>query len=73
MHNGIYRTLEEVVWHYDVGGEVGDFGTKAPELKPLLLTARDRLDLVSFLRTLSGKADCPGLHVPYTGTEPECL
>jgi cytochrome c peroxidase len=72
MHNGIYRTLEEVVWHYDVGGEGGDFGTKAPELKPLFLTARDRLDLVAFLRTLSGKPDCPELHLPYAGKDPQC-
>jgi cytochrome c peroxidase len=73
MHNGIYRTLEEVVWHYDVGGEFGESGPKAPELKPLFLSARDRLDLVAFLRTLTGKPDCPELHLPYRGTEPSCL
>jgi cytochrome c peroxidase len=55
MHNGIYRTLEEVVWHYDQGGETGEGGPKAPELKPLLLTARERSDLVAFLKTLTGR------------------
>jgi cytochrome c peroxidase len=76
MHNGIYKTLEEVVWHYDQGGESGENGTKAPELKPLFLSARDRLDLVAFLRTLTGIADCPELHRQYhpvNNPEPGCL
>ena len=54
MHNGFYRTLEDVIWHYDEGGSVAASGTKAPELKPLYLTPRDRADLVEFLRTLTG-------------------
>ena len=54
MHNGFYRTLEDVIWHYDEGGSVAASGTKAPELKPLYLSPRDRADLVEFLKTLTG-------------------
>jgi cytochrome c peroxidase len=74
MHNGIYRTLEEVVWHYDQGGEVGEGGPKAPEVKPLLLSARERSDLVAFLKTLTGRPASVDLHrspaVPMPG-QPE--
>lgn len=62
MHNGVYRTLEEVIWHYDQGGESGEGGPKAPELKPLFLTARERSDLAAFLRTLTGQPDKPNFH-----------
>ena len=65
MHTGVYRTLEEVVWHYDQGGEIGEGGLKAPELKPLFLSARERSDLVAFLKTLTGRPD-PGSERLYT-------
>jgi cytochrome c peroxidase len=54
MHNGFYKTLEDVIWHYDEGGSTAASGTKAPELRPLYLSERDRADLVEFLRTLTG-------------------
>ena len=53
MHNGAYRTLEEVVDHYDRGGDVKD--NLSPEMKPLELTEREKADLVAFLKTLTGK------------------
>jgi cytochrome c peroxidase len=53
MHDGSFKTLEEVVEHYDKGG------IKNPNLdqrlKPLNLTAQDKKDLVAFLKALSGE------------------
>jgi cytochrome c peroxidase len=54
MHNGFYKTLEDVIAHYDEGGSIAASGTKAVELRPLYLTPRDRTDLVEFLKTLTG-------------------
>lgn len=53
MHNGIYKTLEEVVEHYDRGGDVKD--NLSPEIKPLELTAQEKADLVAFMKALTGK------------------
>jgi cytochrome c peroxidase len=53
MHNGAYRTLEEVVDHYDRGGD--DKGNLDPNIKPLGLTDQEKRSLVQFLKTLSGK------------------
>jgi len=53
MHNGAYRTLEQVIDHYDRGGDNQD--NLDPNIKPLDLTAREKQDLVEFLKTLSGK------------------
>ncbi len=53
MHDGRYRTLEEVVEHYDRGG------IPNPQLdrriKPLHFTPREKADLVAFLKSLSGE------------------
>jgi cytochrome c peroxidase len=54
MHNGLYATLEEVIWHYDGGGSSGDPATRDPRLSPLGLSDRDVADLVAFLHTLTG-------------------
>lgn len=57
MHNGVYRTLQEVVWHYNQGGTSGGFpGEKSVRLKPLYLTDEEQSDLVAFLHTLTGEA-----------------
>ena len=53
MHNGAYRTLEDVIEHYDRGGVNRD--NLDPSIKPLGLTAEEKKDLVEFLKTLSGK------------------
>jgi cytochrome c peroxidase len=55
MHDGLYRTLEDVIWHYNEGGAPSGYaGTKAVQLKPLGLTEQDVSDLVAFLGTLNG-------------------
>jgi cytochrome c peroxidase len=53
MHNGCYRTLDEVVDHYNRGGDVHD--NLDPSIKPLHLTDQEKKDLVRFLTTLTGK------------------
>jgi cytochrome c peroxidase len=73
MHDGVYRTLDEVVWHYNEGGFAPVGGDKAPELHPLLLSDRDRSDLVAFLQTLTGKPDRPELHLPPPRPTQSCV
>ncbi|MBU6484347.1 MAG: hypothetical protein KGR23_06070 [Betaproteobacteria bacterium] len=48
MHNGVFRSLSEVVDFYDRGGGPGG------ELEPLHLTAREKKALLAFLDSLSG-------------------
>jgi cytochrome c peroxidase len=52
MHNGIYKTLEEVVEHYDRGGDVKD--NLSQDIKPLSLNDQEKNDLVEFMRSLTG-------------------
>ncbi len=52
MHNGSYRTLREVVDHYDRGGDVK--WNLDPEMKPLGLTEQEKEDIVEFLLSLTG-------------------
>jgi len=52
MHNGSYLTLEEVVDHYDRGGD--DKENLDPNLKPLKLTDQEKRDLVEFMKSLTG-------------------
>lgn len=55
MHDGAYRTLEDVVWMYDRGGSDSNVpGVKSVQLRPLHLTAAEQSDLVAFLRSLNG-------------------
>ncbi|MDX2024525.1 MAG: cytochrome c peroxidase [Deltaproteobacteria bacterium] len=65
MHDGVYSTLDDVIQHYDQGGDTS--AGVAHELKPLKLSARDRADLAAFLRTLTGVYDRPALHLPPPG------
>lgn len=51
MHNGVFRTLEDVVAFYNHGG--GEHPNKSPLMQPLGLSEREQQDLVAFLRTLS--------------------
>ncbi|MEQ6343077.1 MAG: c-type cytochrome [Gammaproteobacteria bacterium] len=53
MHSGVYKTLEEVVDHYNRGGE--NLENPDPNLKPLNLTDQEKSDLVAFLKSLTGK------------------
>lgn len=52
MHNGMFRTLFEVVSFYNTGG--GDDPNKDPAIKPLNLSFQEQQDLVAFLESLSG-------------------
>jgi len=53
MHNGMLKTLADVVAYYNKGG--GPDRNKDPRIKPLRLTENERADLVAFLRSLSGE------------------
>ena len=56
MHNGVIRSLEEVIWHYDKVGSADNMsGTRDVRLHPLELTDQEQTDLVEFLRTLTGE------------------
>jgi cytochrome c peroxidase len=61
MHNGIYKTLEEVVDFYARGGGNGiglKLETQTLPFDKLELSAQDRKDLVSFLKTLTDTVGC---------------
>jgi cytochrome c peroxidase len=56
MHNGVYRTLEQVVDFYDRGGGAGIGATLPNQTLPtdrLELTRRERRELIAFLGTLT--------------------
>jgi cytochrome c peroxidase len=52
MHNGMIKTLPEVVAFYNIGGEADT--RKSDLLKPLGLSTKEQSDLVNFLKSLSG-------------------
>jgi len=52
MHNGMFKSLFEVVAFYNQGG--GQDKNKDPSIKPLGLTFGEQQDLVAFLQALSG-------------------
>ena len=51
MHDGSFSTLEQVVEHYNGGGE--DHINKSELIKPLKLTDTEKRELVAFLESLS--------------------
>jgi len=56
MHNGVFRTLDEVIDFYDRGGGVGlglDVPNQTLRREKLGLTAAERTDLVAFLESLA--------------------
>lgn len=54
MHDGVFRSLNQVVDFYDKGGGTTRF-SKDPLIMPLHLTGQEKADLVSFLKSLSGE------------------
>jgi cytochrome c peroxidase len=52
MHDGRYRTLEEVIAHYDRGGDGAR--NQDPRIRPLGLSDGERQDLIAFLAALRG-------------------
>jgi cytochrome c peroxidase len=65
MHNGVFKTLPEVIDFYDQGG--GTSPNKSPLIKPLNLTKHEKADLLAFLESLSGDplSDRPPPLPPY--------
>jgi cytochrome c peroxidase len=59
MHNGMIKTLDDVVAFYNDGG--GSDPNKDPRIKPLGLSKEERANLTAFLESLSGD--------PLTGPE----
>lgn len=60
MHNGVYKTLEEVVDFYNKGGGKGIGIPLEHQTLPfdnLQLTAQEQQDLVAFMKALSGPND----------------
>jgi cytochrome c peroxidase len=53
MHDGAFRTLEEVVDFYDRGGDVDP--QKSPLIFELGLSEQEKSDLIAFLRSLTGQ------------------
>lgn len=53
MHNGSFKTLEEVVEHYDKGGIKNQWLHQ--DIRPLKLSPQDKKNLVDFLKALSGE------------------
>ncbi|MCS7078287.1 MAG: c-type cytochrome [Bacteroidia bacterium] len=51
MHDGRFKTLEEVVEHYNRGGKNHPY--KDGDIFPLNLTAQEKQDIVNFLKTLT--------------------
>jgi cytochrome c peroxidase len=54
MHDGAFKTLEEVVDFLDQGG--GNNPHLSPLIKPLNMTAEEKADLIAFLKALTGEA-----------------
>ena len=63
MHNGVYRTLEDVVDFYDRGGGAG-IGIELPNQTlppdPLRLSAREKRDLIAFMLALTDTTQVAG-------------
>jgi cytochrome c peroxidase len=61
MHNGMYKTLREVMVHYNKGGlhELGgeSIGTIDSKIKVLNLSEQEIDDVVAFLESLTGELD----------------
>ena len=60
MHNGTFRTLEEVIEFYDIGGGIGlgyDVPFQTLSSDSLHLTAIEKFQLISFLKTLTDTAN----------------
>ena len=53
MHDGVFKTLEEVVDFLDQGG--GPNSNLSHLIRPLALTDKEKADLIAFLRALEGE------------------
>jgi cytochrome c peroxidase len=55
MHDGSVTTLEAVIEHYNSGGV--DRPSRSELIKPLALSAKEKADLIAFMKTLTGDMD----------------
>ncbi len=74
MHDGSQKTLEEVVEHYNKGGNPNP--SLDPDMKPLNLTPQESADLVAFMKALTGEVKTleellPSLPAGPDGTSPD--
>ncbi len=53
MHDGAFKTLEEVVDFFDKGGKANS--QLSPLMKPLGLTPQEKTDLIAFMKALTGE------------------
>jgi cytochrome c peroxidase len=53
MHDGAFKTLEEVIDFLDKGGQQNPY--LSPQVKPLNLTVEEKADLLNFLKALTGE------------------
>ena len=69
MHNGVYRTLEEVVDFYNRGGGAG-IGSDVPNqtlpFDKLDLTTAEQRAIIAFLRTLTDTTGLTGRQLTAT-------
>jgi cytochrome c peroxidase len=59
MHNGVFKTLEEVIEFYDIGGGIGmgfDVPLQTLPSDSLHLTSNEKYELISFLKSLTDTA-----------------
>ncbi|MBL8915607.1 MAG: hypothetical protein JNM17_33220, partial [Archangium sp.] len=54
FHGGQLKTLKDVVWFYNQGGDHAGFGEVSTFMVPLGLSDEEQADLVSFLESLTG-------------------
>jgi cytochrome c peroxidase len=54
MHDGAFSTLEQVVEHYNRGGDPND-ANQDPLIRPLKLSDKEKADLIAFLQTLTDR------------------
>ncbi|TSJ40776.1 cytochrome C peroxidase [Mucilaginibacter corticis] len=58
MHNGVFKTLDEVIDFYNNGGGAGmgiKINNQTLDASPLHLTAKEKKDLVAFIKSLDSK------------------
>ncbi|MGB2736075.1 MAG: cytochrome c peroxidase [Saprospiraceae bacterium] len=65
MHDGRFKTLEEVIDHYDSGGFLAE--NKNPFIRKLKLTPGQKQDIIAFLHTLTDSSfvQNPDLRSPF--------
>jgi cytochrome c peroxidase len=64
-HNGVFRSLEEVIEFYDEGG--GEASNKSDLMLKLELTKQEKSDLLAFLKSLTGQQ--PRVELPQLPTD----